>query len=691
VLGTEVGVPSSIDICQRQVARYISFFIAMAVYFCWLALLIILCTSYDLQTKVDAWVPQLLSHKTSLPTLGYENRMRYRNNRVSLSLPTSSFAEEEMPFLLSLYDTPPRLDEYANKTNNDTTPSSTNSSVGDDDQGTADWVTEVTSGTLSTEEVSSHILYYEVHHRYHQLASKVAYHNNNQKKKKLTALFLHGGPGAGCNPNHVRFFSPELYDTVILLDQRGCGKSVPLGETQNNTLELLVNDVERLRVHVLDDKPYDIILGGSWGCTLATAYAHSFPNKVNAMVLRGICLFRPKEIDWLFGDPLLKNKNVAPHTSNLKSLLLGNKDGAKSTRLRGSGSSVIQMQESTNLQTTEDESTTLLQNTASLTFPNGWKEFVKGSSIVKIQKPPLQSENIDLQTPNKSSRSILHRYYNMLLGSDPLIRFTAVKSWFQWEMGIYSSGFAKEKTTSQSKISINNTVLVWNPTTEWMFEDARVWNNSSVTSINSDSTDVGDERAQSLRRFSSTPTGKTRVILEPIATDPIPIYPLISSNNLIPNKPTASNKKTSNNSTFDPTTYIPAQSMLTCYFSTNDNYCIGPYRSFMSLSPPSSIPFSSWYSSQVPPTVKHPEQGSLKSNFPLPPTIAIQGGNDAICPPDTALDLHNVWKEMELRIVLESGHSMYDSVIAGEIVKALDRFGHSLIKNNIQNTSQEFE
>jgi len=281
----------------------------------------------------------------------------------------------------------------------------------------------------------------------------------------------------------------------------------------------------------------------------------------------------------------------------------------------------------------------------------------------------------------------------MLLGSDPLIRFTAVKSWFQWEMGIYSSGFAKEKTTSQSKTdNSDNTVLVWNPATElWMFEDARVWNNSSVTSINSDSTDVGDERAQSLRRFSSTPTGKTRVILEPIATDPIPIYPLTSSNNLIPNKPTANNKKTSNNSTFDPTTYIPAQSMLTCYYSTNDNYCIGPYRSFMSLSPPSSIPFSSWYSSQVPPTVKYPEQVSLKSNFPLPPTIAIQGGNDAICPPDTALDLHNVWKEMELRIVLESGHSMYDSVIAGEIVKALDRFGHSLIKNNIQNTSQEFE
>jgi proline iminopeptidase len=82
---------------------------------------------------------------------------------------------------------------------------------------------------------------------------------------------------------------------------------------------------------------------------------------------------------------------------------------------------------------------------------------------------------------------------------------------------------------------------------------------------------------------------------------------------------------------------------------------------------------------------KNPVSSSTKSSttttssFPLPPTIAIQGGNDAICPPDTALDLHEVWKEMELRIVLQSGHSMYDPLIAGEIVKALDRFGYSLI------------
>jgi len=148
--------------------------------------------------------------------------------------------------------------------------------------------------------------------------------------------------------------------------------------------------------------------------------------------------------------------------------------------------------------------------------------------------------------------------------------------------------------------------------------------------------------------------------------------------------------------------------MLTVFYSVNDDYCIGRYKSFLSMErhqqpQQSSVDTtanesskSSWFSSALPPEIPHlttlskkqfsnnPESSSTKSttttsSFPLPPTIAIQGGNDAVCPPDTALDLHEIWKEMELRIVLKSGHSMYDPLIAGEIVKALDRFGYSLI------------
>jgi hypothetical protein len=168
--------------------------------------------------------------------------------------------------------------------------------------------------------------------------------------------------------------------------------------------------------------------------------------------------------------------------------------------------------------------------------------------------------------------------------------------------------------------------------------------------------------------------------------EPMPIQPVgvPSTKESLP-MPNGGNNNSSN-STFDPTTYIPAQSMLTCYYSTNDNYCIGPYKPFLSLTPPPSVPLLSWYSSNVPPQLPQSYQlspalppDSENAHPPLPPTIAIQGGRDAICPPDTALDLHHVWREMELRIVLEGGHSMYDTVIAGEIVKATDRFGHALI------------
>ncbi|KAL7526123.1 hypothetical protein ACHAXR_001329 [Thalassiosira sp. AJA248-18] len=160
----------------------------------------------------------------------------------------------------------------------------------------------------------------------------------------------------------------------------------------------------------------------------------------------------------------------------------------------------------------------------------------------------------------------------------------------------------------------------------------------------------------------------------------MPIHPVaITPDEPIPTAKASSND--SNNTTFDPTTYIPAQSMLTCYYSTNGDYCIGPYRPLLSLAPPSSLPLSAWYSSILPPPNESPKVTTTWSFSPppLPPTIAIQGANDAICPPDTALDLHHVWSEMELRIVLQGGHSMYDTVVAGEIVKATDRFGHALV------------
>jgi len=113
----------------------------------------------------------------------------------------------------------------------------------------------------------------------------------------IPALFLHGGPGAGCEPYHRRFFDPERYRTV-LFDQRGAGRSTPHAELTDNTTWDLVADIEKIREHLEIDRW--LVFGGSWGSTLALAYAQTYPERVRALVLRGIFLCRPHEIAWFY-------------------------------------------------------------------------------------------------------------------------------------------------------------------------------------------------------------------------------------------------------------------------------------------------------------------------------------------------------------------------------------------------------
>jgi proline iminopeptidase len=112
-------------------------------------------------------------------------------------------------------------------------------------------------------------------------------------------VFLHGGPGSGCNPTQRRFFDPVFY-RIVLFDQRGCGRSKPQGEVEANTTDDLVNDIEALRLHLNIDKWH--IFGGSWGSTLAIAYAVKHAERIISLTLRGIFLSRPSELKWFLGD-----------------------------------------------------------------------------------------------------------------------------------------------------------------------------------------------------------------------------------------------------------------------------------------------------------------------------------------------------------------------------------------------------
>lgn len=111
------------------------------------------------------------------------------------------------------------------------------------------------------------------------------------------AVFLHGGPGGGINPHYRRLFDPSRYD-VLLFDQRGCGRSTPYASLEANTIWHLVADMERLRQHVGVEQW--LVLGGSWGSTLAMAYAQTHPERVSELILRGVYTLTRAELDWYY-------------------------------------------------------------------------------------------------------------------------------------------------------------------------------------------------------------------------------------------------------------------------------------------------------------------------------------------------------------------------------------------------------
>lgn len=139
------------------------------------------------------------------------------------------------------------------------------------------------SGYILVDETYAHELYWE----------------ESGNPEGVPVLFIHGGPGAGAGESARRFFDPDFY-RIIVYDQRGSGRSKPLGEIRNNTTPLLIQDIETLRHH-LDIEEW-LIFGGSWGSTLALAYAEHHPDTCLGLILRGLFLCRKSEIEWfLYG------------------------------------------------------------------------------------------------------------------------------------------------------------------------------------------------------------------------------------------------------------------------------------------------------------------------------------------------------------------------------------------------------
>lgn len=402
------------------------------------------------------------------------------------------------------------------------------------------------NGTLEVDSI--HTLYYEEYGKHN---------NTNEKgKKRRTGISLHGGPGAGSFPKHAQFFDPDEYERIILFDQRGCGRSTPRGEIKLNTLEHLVDDIEKLRIHLDIDK-FDVVLGGSWGSTLALAYSQNFPERVGAMVLRGVCLFRPEEINWLFGN------------------------------------------EEELISQEEDIDTNCISNVKELSDAwKGYKEFVA-------------NDGIDFDSTG--TRSILAKYYNHLLGTDFIARAIATKSWFRWEMGV--SSFKNISSFNRWEVDKVGDLILWDSSSKrWLSQIGQV-NHQIIESLRR-----WPQRAPLLHASSSTSPR------------------LVSDRELF--------YDAGNISMADAETFVPAQTMLTCYYSVNDEYMMSKFQLL---------------SKENIDKIRHI------------PCVAVQGAKDLICPPDSALDLSQSWPEMECIIVTDGKHSMYDPLISSELIKATDR------------------
>jgi len=427
-----------------------------------------------------------------------------------------------------------------------------------------------TNGTLPVDDL--HTLHYEIHR-----GSNSTDADKNERRPRLNALFLHGGPGAGCNPRHARFFDTSQY-TVVLLDQRGSGRSTPRGATRQNTLLDLVKDCERLRRH-LQLQRWDVVLGGSWGATLALAYAARYPAAVRSLILRGVCLMRPCEIDWLFAGG------------------------------------------------------------AARLYPQAWRDFCQA-----VVPEGGSSSSSTTSNTRCDPRDALHAYYDRLLGDDPTMRMAAARSWMQWEMTVYASTNA---TCAQADFYAK------------AYAPVAVFDGTSWSYRDGEDRPIAEDIIQKLGLPSDCAVAVERLRAGLAAPD----TPLVSEQpaTMRPVQPMAvveEDSTTTTESTPPPeyASFVPAQNMLTCFYSVNHRYALNDL-SLLDLLP------------------RHI------------PCIAVQGGMDRVCPPDTALDVAREWSTnssgncgLELRIPLKSGHSMYDPAIANELVRATNRMAMRLLK-----------
>jgi pimeloyl-ACP methyl ester carboxylesterase len=241
----------------------------------------------------------------------------------------------------------------------------------------------------------------------------------------------------------------------------------------------------------------------------------------------------------------------------------------------------------------------------------------------------LESLAIDDVPKVKSKRHVLHAYYQMLFSDDPILRALAAKHWLRWE-GVVSSLNVSTVPNLKTDIDLDS-IAVWEPL-------SREWLLSKTLGDVERRTVISNSFVDSLRRWDSKakPLKRTMSDSHPRPLESIPL-----------NDKLMKMIESANVSIAQAKEFIPIQAMLTCYYSVNQDVVMDGVN------------------------ILCEERIDKIRHIPC---IAIQGAQDLICPIDSALDLHEVWPEMELHIVGNGKHSMYDPPLTAQLIKATDRF-----------------
>ena len=441
----------------------------------------------------------------------------------------------------------------------------------------------------------THTLYYEVH----------------GKADGAPALFLHGGPGAGCFQRHAGFFDPEHY-RIVLFDQRGCGRSTPKGSLEDNDTPSLVADCEALRQH-LDVEQWQVVLGGSWGVCLALSLALAHPRRVGSLVLRAVCLMRSTEILWLFG-----------------------------------GTGVARLQ------------------------PKGFEAFSKAAQPPQQMAQQAGGAGCGEEEALAAEDDAILRWYAAALRGDlgDEAMGTAAAAWGRWEMSVYglssrmtppplpvSKEVATQRTERGALPTCGRLPWVWQPRAHrWVCR-------SSCPEIELDGPAVErvlldefaervakccgvDVRPDEPPRLPRRPSQATKVVAGAAADAPAgmaagaAVHAAGAATAVTAAPPAAGGAAGGT-----PKGYVPAQARLTSHYSERRAFLGGDESIISRIA-----------------EVRHI------------PCVAVQGGNDLICPPSTAIELHRAWPEMELVVVPGAGHSMYDAGLMDGVLDATDRF-----------------